>query len=289
MIDLHIHSCFSEDGQYSPEELVAACAQAGVTVMSIADHNCTKANRPAQAMAEKNGIRYIPGIEVDCTFAGVGLHVLGYGIDPESHHMKALEENVARQNTQVSQERLRKTQALGFAITEDELRALSGGSYWPDSWPGEMFAEVLLAKPEYAGHPMLEPYRPGGARGDNPYVNFYWDFYAPGKPCYALMEYPALLEALERIHSSGGKAVLAHPGINLKGKEKLLDSLLAEGLDGIEAFSSYHTPEQAAFYYDRAKARGLFATCGSDFHGKTKPAVKLGGYGGLPEGFKINI
>ncbi len=147
MIDLHIHSYFSEDGQYSPKELVALCAGAGVKLMSIADHNCAKANRPAQIEAEKKGICYIPGIEVDCTFEGVGLHVLGYGIDPESHHMKALEENVARQNAQASRERLRKTQALGFAITEDELRELSGGSYWPDSWPGEMFAEVLLATP----------------------------------------------------------------------------------------------------------------------------------------------
>ncbi len=120
-------------------------------------------------------------------------------------------------------------------------------------------------------------------------MNFYWDFYAQGKPCYAPMEYPALREAVDRIHQSGGKAVLAHPGVNLKGKEDLLDSLLTEGLDGLETFSSYHRPEQAVFYYDKAKDCGLFATCGSDFHGKTKPAVKLGGYGRLPKGFQINI
>lgn len=64
--------------------------------------------------------------------------------------------------------------------------------------------------------------------------------------------------------------------MNLNGNEKLLDSILALGLDGIEAFSSYHTTWQAEFYYEKTLEHGLIATCGSDFHGKTKPSIQLG-------------
>lgn len=189
-----------------------------------------------------------------------------------------VEKNVEEQSFRASLERLEKTLRLGFCLQEQELRARSEHSYWRRSWTGELFAEVLLAKPEYADHPLLAAYRPGGARGDNPCVNFYWDYYAQGRPCYAEVKYPSVAEIVEMIHDNGGRAVLAHPGVNLKGREGLLDGILNLGMDGIEAFSSYHTPEQAAFFARRAKERGLFCTCGSDFHGRTKPSVRLGGY-----------
>ena len=47
-------------------------------------------------------------------------------------------------------------------------------------------------------------------------------------------------EVIQIIHKNGGMAVLAHPGINLKRKESLLDGISGLGIDGIEAFSSYH-------------------------------------------------
>lgn len=66
----------------------------------------------------------------------------------------------------------------------------------------------------------------------------------------------------------------------LEGKDFLLEGILNLGIDGIEAFSSYHSPEQAEYYFRTAKERKLFATCGSDYHGKTKPSIGLGQHGG---------
>jgi len=285
MLDLHMHSRYSEDGDFTPTELVEQCRSQGITLMSVTDHNCAQANPEARAAAEARGIQYISGIEIDCVYRDLGFHVLGYGFQEDSPDFVRIEENVDRQSLRASLERLEKTRELGFAVTRDELRELTRGAYWKNSWPGEMFAEVLLAKPEYAGHPLLQPYRPGGARSGNPYVNFYWDYYAQGKPCYAKMEYPPMEEIVELIHRNGGKAVLAHPGVNLKGQEELLGEILDLGFDGVEAFSSYHTPDQAANFYRQARARGLLTTCGSDYHGKTKPAIRLGGYGQLPPDF----
>lgn len=289
MTDLHMHSRYSEDGEFSPAELVDQCLQQGIAAMSITDHNCARANMEACAAAEARGIRYISGIEIDCVYRDVNFHVLGYGIDAQSADFVHIEENIERQSFLVSLERLEKTRSMGFYITQNEMGERAKDAYWKGSWTGEMIAEVLLEKPEYADHPFLQPYRSGGARSDNPYVNFYWDYYAQGKPCYVKMEYPPMVEIISVIHHNRGKAVLAHPGVNLKGREELLGEILDLGMDGVEAFSSYHTPEQAAEFYRWTKERGLIATCGSDYHGKTKPAIRLGGCGKLPPAFSPEI
>lgn len=39
MIDLHMHSWYSEDGEYLPEELVEKCDEKGICVLSITDHS----------------------------------------------------------------------------------------------------------------------------------------------------------------------------------------------------------------------------------------------------------
>lgn len=280
MIDLHMHSRYSDDGEYTPIELVEQCVKAGIRMMSVTDHNCAKANGEAQKAAEEKGIRYVPGIEIDCTYENVNFHVLGYQIDFWSSDFEAIEKNVADQSARASQERLKKTQALGFTrITEKDMQELSKGSYWQGCWTGEMFAEALLSMQAYADHPLLAPYRPGGERSDNPYVNFYWDYYSQGKPCCAKTDYPAMEEIIDTIHRNHGVAVLAHPGVNLKGKEAMLGSVLRLGMDGMEAFSSYHSPKQAQSFYRAAQEHHVFVTCGSDYHGKTKPSIVLGGHG----------
>lgn len=111
MIDLHMHSRYSDDGTYTPSELVEQCAAAGVRVMSVTDHNCARANEEAQRAAEEKGIRYIPGIEIDCTFERVNFHVLGYGINYQSIDFEEIEKNVADQSAKASLERLEKTRA----------------------------------------------------------------------------------------------------------------------------------------------------------------------------------
>ena len=83
-------------------------------------------------------------------------------------------------------------------------------------------------------------------------------------------------EIIDIIHHNHGIAVIAHPGVNLKGKEFLLGGILDLGIDGIEAFSSYHNQKQAEYYYQAAQKKHIFFTCGSDYHGKTKPSIGIG-------------
>ena len=275
-IDLHMHSAYSDDGEFSPVELVRMCRQAGIRTMAISDHNCVKANGEVQKEAERLNIQYIPAIEIDCTYKDVDMHLLGYQIRYQSPDFEKVEDDIRTQALEVSLEWLRLTRGLGFHVTEDELSAISGKRYWKDVWTGEIFAEVLLRKPEYRDHEMLRPYRTGGSRSDNPYVNFYWDYYAHGKPCYVKMICPSMEDAIAIIKDNGGVTVLAHPGMILKNRLDLFDEVIALGIDGVEAFSSYHDTASAEHFYREGQKHSLIITCGSDFHGKTKPSIRLG-------------
>ena len=277
-IDLHMHTVFSDDGEFTPAELVQRCKAAGIKVMSITDHNSAKANAEAKIEAAKAGIKYITGIEIDCTYKDVNLHLLGYAIDETAPIFAEIEERVREQEVKASLKRLPLTRNLGFEIEESELNAIADINK-RQIWTGEVFAEILLAKEEYLDNELLAPYREGGSRSDNPYVNFYWDFYAQGKPCYYPLVFPDLKEAIDIIHAHGGKAVLAHPGKNLQGQFELFDEMIPLGLDGVEAFCSYHSQDTAQYFLERALQNKLFFTCGSDYHGKIKPSVTLTGHG----------
>ena len=95
-------------------------------------------------------------------------------------------------------------------LKKEQLDALSSNGVYT----GEMFGEALLKDERYVDHELLKPYRSGGSRSDNPYVNFYWDYYAQGKPCYTEVIFPSLEKTIQLINDHGGVAVLAHPGNN---------------------------------------------------------------------------
>lgn len=275
-IDLHMHSMYSDDGEYTPTQLVDMCHETGVKIMAIADHNWVKANEEAKKHADELGMTYIPAIEIDCTYKGVNLHVLGYGIDNQEV-FNQLGEDIEKQEIACSMKKLELTNALGFDLKKEQLNALSTNGVYT----GEMFGEALLNDSRYDDHELLKPYRQGGERSDNPYVNFYWDYYAQGKPCYTEIHFPTLEETIQLIHQHGGVALLAHPGNNLKGQFELFDEMVALGLDGVECFSSYHTTETNEYFYNKARELNVLYICGSDFHGKTKPSIHLGENGCL--------
>ena len=272
-IDLHMHSLYSDDGEFTPKQLVEKCAAANVKIMAIADHNSVAAIDEALKEAKEKGIIYIPAIEIDCTYQGINLHVVGYGIDYTNKIFNQLGQNILKQELTCSAKKLELTNALGFELTKDQLDNLSSNGVYT----GEMFGEVLLNDSRYTNHELLTPYRSGGSRSDNPFVNFYWDYYAQGKPCYTEVIFPTLQETIKIINDNGGVAVLAHPGNNLKDKYEVFDEMVKVGIQGVEAFSSYHTPEAITYFLNKGRELNLLVTCGSDYHGKTKPAISIGG------------
>ncbi len=272
-IDLHMHSYYSDDGEYTPCQLVEMAHQKGIKIMAIADHNYVKANQEALKEANKYSMSYIPAIEIDCTFKDIDLHVLGYGIS--SSQFNELGDAILNQELQASEKKIQLVEQLGFQVNRDKLSELTNTGVYT----GEMFGELLLNDERYHDHELLKPYRQGGSRSDNPYVNFYWDYFSQGRPCYVPIVFPSLNKVIDLIHHDGGIAVLAHPGQNLKGRFEVFDDMIKLGIDGVEAFSSYHNQETNDYFYRKAIKNHLMYTCGSDFHGKTKPSIKLGQMG----------
>ena len=60
----------------------------------------------------------------------------------------------------------------------------------------------------------------GGERSDMPYINFYLDYFAQGRPAFVPVEYMAFRDAVELVRDNGGVPVVAHPGLNFRGREE---------------------------------------------------------------------
>lgn len=270
-IDLHIHSNSSADADFEPAYLIQRAKEQGVKVMAIADHNTAKAYEKLTDFQDSE-MTIIPGIEMDCTIDDINLHVLGYFIDPNYPRFEEIFQDILKQEQEAAAERIRLVEQLGIVVDSEKVMSMAVHG----EVPGELIAEVVLADSRNDDHEVLKPYRNGGARSDNPYVNFYWDICSKGKPAYVPIHIITLEEAISVIHEAGGVAVLAHPGNNIHEDVEVLRRILACGVKGIEVYSSYHNEAQVKFYHDAALEAGCFMTCGSDFHGRNKPAIEIG-------------
>lgn len=273
-MDLHIHSNISGDGEFSPLDIIRQCRAQGMELVALADHNSVRGLPEVLEVAGE--IQVISGVELDCVYRKRHFHLLGYGIDHTRDEFSEIEKDILRQEINAGEEKVRLfTKATGISVDIEEALTASGNGVIT----GELIAELLLAREDAETHELLHPYLPGGTKSDMPNVRFYWDFFSEGKPAHVPMRYFSLPDAVALIHSAGGFAVLAHPDQNLGGDDGLLQGIISEKIDGLEVFSSYHSREASLHYLEIAEQNNLLVTCGSDFHGKNKPNIKIGGHG----------
>lgn len=274
-IDLHVHSAYSDDGEFSVAEILKLGQQFQVNYLSIADHNSVKSVKEALLLGPQMGVQTIAGVELDCIHRGMNLHLLGYHFDASHPAFAEIEQNIIKQeqNAAVKKiELIKKETGIPFR-EEDILGTAVNGVV-----TGELIAETLLKRRDAGEYLALRAYLPGGNRCDNPYVNFYWDYFSKGKPAYVPINYISLDEANNLIHQAGGISVLAHPGQSLKEDYSRLEQIVEIQIDGIEVCSSYHSRMDAVYFEAKTQEYKLLATCGSDFHGKTKPSIPLCGH-----------
>jgi 3',5'-nucleoside bisphosphate phosphatase len=105
-------------------------------------------------------------------------------------------------------------------------------------------------------------------------------YLADGKPLHLPKVKLSPAEAIALLHSAGAVTVLAHPKyLKIDDPAQLRTELArfkAMGLDGIEVFYSQFTDEETTLYQQLARDLGFVVSGGSDFHGASKPHVKLG-------------
>ncbi len=83
-VDLHVHTDCS-DGVYSPEEVTEKAARAGLSVISLTDHDTLAAYDGTHRL--NPDIRIIPGIEMSSEYADGDVHILGYYIDTKNEEL----------------------------------------------------------------------------------------------------------------------------------------------------------------------------------------------------------
>lgn len=247
--DLHTHTTAS-DGTQRPAANVQMAFEAGLAAIAITDHDTVSGVAEAVQEGLKLGIEVVPGVEISTVARNQDIHVLGYYIDindPQlQQRLETLRETRDRRNEMI----IERLQQLGIDITMEEvLNEVANVKTKGDTVGRPHIAAVLLKK------------------GAVESVSEAFDRYL-GKGAAAYANPPRIepAAAIRWIHEAGGAAVLAHPGIY--HDDELVEQIIAQGLDGIEAFHSDHTPEEEAKYLQLAQRNGLLVTAGSDFHGE---------------------
>jgi 3',5'-nucleoside bisphosphate phosphatase len=265
-VDLHSHSTVS-DGLLSPTELVSRAAGRGVRLLALTDHDGVGGVGEAARAASGMGMGFVPGVEVSVTWRNHTIHVVGLGIDVSNAVLVSGLESVRSGR----QERARR-------IAESLARVGVGGAY--DG------ALALAGNPNLVSRTHFARFLVGQGRAPD-VKRVFKRYLSKGKPGYVSHRWAALSDALNWIAAAGGMAILAHPGRYDIG-ETTLRALLGEFKDlggaGIEVVSGAHTPQQFAKFAADARAFGLLASAGSDFHGPGESFFDLGQLPDLPPG-----
>lgn len=242
-IDLHVHTT-SSDGTESPEKVVFKVRNAGLEAVSITDHDTLSGVEPAMAAGKAIGLEVISGVELGALQGEQEIHILGYLLD---HNDRTLLEKLgALRSGRLGRmdKMVEKLRQLGYPVTIDRVLAISGH--------GSVGRPHLAAALVEAGsvETMGDAFKKLIGKGCPAYI-----------PRYKLS--PA--EAVQIIKRAGGVPVLAHPGLD--NASSMIDELIPEGLQGLEAYHPSHTRELASYFERLAKRKGLLATGGSDYHG----------------------
>jgi predicted metal-dependent phosphoesterase TrpH len=245
MIDLHTHTTAS-DGRCSPAELVARAAAAGVTVLSVTDHDTVEACHEADDACAAAGIAFVPGIEITATRDEVDIHVLGYFFDPSAPGLRAfLTEQRQRRIDRIGRI-IERLQTLGMALDADAiLRPVV-------DQPGKSIGRPAVARALVAA---------GYVKNSN---DAFSTLLSRGRPGFVPREGALPGEVFTQIHGAGGIASLAHPG--LLRRNEWIAGFASSGLDAIEAFHTNHDETQVEAYLTIARSLGLAVSGGSDYH-----------------------
>jgi hypothetical protein len=273
MIDLHIHTIASSDGQHTPREIFQLAGAAGLSAIAFADHNSVASVAAGVAMAERSGIEFIPCLEFNSIFRELDLHMLAYFIDHASPRLTAWLQKIRAEKKRQAGLRVRKLNELGFVFSLQDVEKYAAGR----EPTGISYLKAIISREENRGDARIQRFI-DGERSDSPYLNFYLDYLRGGKPAFVPLRSLDTISVMNRIKELGGIPVLAHPS---ETGDEIIIALIEGGLSGLEVFSSYHSPGEEAHFLAIAREYDLLVTAGSDFHGgAVKPNVLLGGIRG---------
>jgi hypothetical protein len=269
IIDLHIHSKAS-DGKLTVQEIFKEAKNRNIGFMSITDHDSISCQTQAIAIAKKEGIRYITGVELNVTFShpkyheskAVSLDFLGYQFDVNNKALESKLETMAKYREERAAKILDNLNAEFqkehiATLTKDDLRQI------------EESVDGVLGRPHIADYLVKKNIVKTRQEAFDKYLV---KCDAPKYPLY-------LEEASKLIRDAGGKLVLAHPNDphgtslvaltkSLPEQTEIIQEKMLPYIDGVECWHSRNTAETTNHYVKFAKEHGLIMTGGSDCHQK---------------------
>lgn len=264
--DLHSHTTAS-DGLLSPEQLVHRAVEMRVGTLAITDHDTTDAIPAARAEIVRAGLdlQLISGVEISTVWENHEIHIVGLNIDIDHPAMRSflLAQSERRvQRAQLIAERLEKAHIPG--AWEGAQRLAQGANVTRGH-----FARFLVEQ----------------GKASN-IADVFKKYLARGKTGYVPPQWCTIEQAIDVIHHSGGKAVLAHPGrydLTAKWLKRLLAYFTECGGDAMEVAQCQQAPHERAQLATYARQYGLLGSQGSDFH-QPCPWIELGRKLWLPAG-----
>ncbi len=247
-IDLHCHSNVS-DGVLPPAEVVARAAANGVHALALTDHDDVEGIAAARAAADKAGLTLIPGVEISVSWGGQTVHIVGLRIDPAHPELVAGLHGIRLG-------RIERARRMGEDLARSGIAGAYEGAY------DLAVNKEMVGRTHFARWLVAQGHAPDMRSAFRRYLT-------RGNPGYVEHQWTTLENAVDWIRASGGMAVVAHPGryaFNARDLHLLLDAFRALGGEGIEVITGSHHPSEYGKFADLARAFGLKASRGADFH-----------------------
>jgi len=270
IIDLHIHSKSCSDGKLTVEEIVKEAKIRNIGLISVTDHDSIGCQEKAMALAKKNGIRYISGVELNVTFShprynegkSVSLDFLGYQFDVKNKELKGKLQQIAEYREE------RAAKILGNINAEFEKEGI-------EKLTKNDFKEIQDSVDGVLGRPHIADYlvKKGIVRTRQEAFDKYL------VKC-DVPKYPLYIEEASRlVRNARGIIVLAHPNDphgtslviltnSLPEQTEIIEESMLKYIDGVECWHSRNDVQTTNHYIKFAKKHGLIMTGGSDCHQK---------------------
>ncbi len=267
-IDLHIHSKNGSDGKWDLKEIFAEAAKREISLLSITDHDSLQSQGESIMLAEKYGMRYITGIEMNITLThpvytrgkATSLDFLGYGLnianEPLNQKLKTLRDYREKRAEQILENINREFRKEGIpGLTHEDMKAIQesvDGSFGRPHIANYLIRKGIVANKQEAFDRYL-------VRCDVPKMPL------------------SLEEASMLVRGAGGKLVLAHPNDpngtslavlakSLAEQQEIIREIMIPLIDGIECWHTRHDTLTSSSYLEFVLDQGLIATGGSDCH-----------------------
>jgi len=252
-VDLHLHT-YASDGGWAPRDLVDYLVEREFRVAAVCDHDTQRSVAEAIAYGAERGLTVIPGVEITSGWRDRQLHILVYGIHPDSDDPDADDFKAVTHDLD---------QAL-IAKAEDARERLEASGR-----PIPLVHELHGDRPMWPFHVLMAAIKAGHVKNLTEAANLVVELggsFSADQP---------LERVVAAAHKAGGLCVVAHPGrADAVGivTEDDLDAIQPEApMDGIEAHYRSYSDAQTAQFREMAGRRGLLISCGSDSHAPNQP------------------